>query len=74
MQRKQKKQKTMNQPMIVWSMIAGVLLLTFVFRAIGRFNAECRHNAHKPKHLFETGSEREMFFIPGDIEDDDFED
>lgn len=64
----------MNQPMIVWCVIAGVLLFAFLFRAIERYHAECRRDDRKSNHLLEMGSEREIFYIPGDIEDDDFED
>lgn len=65
----------MNHPMIVWCVIAGVLLCAFLFRAIDRFYTECHHRDHKPRHLFEIGKEKDIFFIPGDIdEDDDFED
>lgn len=71
---KLKKQKMMNQPMIVWCVIAGVLLFAFLFRAIERYHAECRRDDRKSNHLLEMGSEREIFYIPGDIEDDDFED
>ncbi len=65
----------MNQPMIVWCTIAGALLFAFVFRAVERYRTGCRHDGRKPRHLFEMGKEKEMFYIPGDIdEDDDFED
>lgn len=64
----------MDQPMIVWCVIAGVLLFAFVFRAIEKYYVECRHNHHETIHLVELGEEKEMFYIPGDIEDDDFED
>jgi len=55
-------------------MIAGVLLCAFVFRAIEQYYAECRRNGRKPMHLLEIGKEREIFYIPGDVEDDEFED
>lgn len=64
----------MNQSMIVWCGIAGVLLFAFIFRAAEKYYTECRNNEHDSKHFFEMGSEREMFYLPGDIEDDDFED
>lgn len=64
----------MNQSMIVWCAIAGVLLCAFVFRAIEQYYAECRRNGRKPMHLLEIGKEREIFYIPGDVEDDEFED
>lgn len=63
----------MNQPMIVWCVIAGVLLCAFVFRAIERYYVECRHNNYEPVRLFELGKEREMFYVPGDSKDGYFE-
>ena len=59
--------------MIVWCTIAGVLLFAFVFRAIEWYYTECRHNSSKPRRLFEFGKEREMFYIPGDNNYDDFD-
>lgn len=64
----------MNQPIIVWCVIAGVLLFAFVFRAIERYYTECRHNNSKNIHLFEIAKEKEIFYVPGDVEDDEFED
>lgn len=64
----------MDKPMIVWCAIAGVLLSALVFRAIEWYYTKCRHSGHKPRRMFEIGKERELFYIPGDIEDDDFED
>lgn len=74
MRRIKKTQKIMSQPMIVWCIIAGVLLFAFVFRAIEKYYTECRRDHHERIHLVELGEEKEMFYIPGDIEDDDFED
>lgn len=65
----------MNHPMIVWCIIVGVLLCAFIFRAIERYFTECRNRDHKPRHLLEIGKEKEIFYIPGDVdEEDDFED
>lgn len=68
------KQKIMSQPMIVWCVIAGVLLFAFVFRAVEQYYTECRHSGRKPRRMIEIGKESEMFYIPGDIKDDDLED
>lgn len=46
----------------------------FIFKAIEWYYTKCRHNGHKPRRMFEIGKERELFYIPGDIEDDDVED
>lgn len=65
----------MNYPMIVWFALAGVLLCAFLFRAIERYCNICRHRDNKPRHFLEIGKEKDMFYIPGDIdEEDDFED
>lgn len=65
----------MTRPMIVWCVIAGVLLCAFLFRAAERYFIESRHHGHKPRHIVEIGREKDIFFIPGDIdEDDDFDD
>lgn len=66
----------MSQPMIVWCVTVAVLLLAFLLRAVEKHYAGCRRNhaVRKPRHLFELGKEREMFYIPGDSDDDDFDD
>ena len=61
----------MSQPMIAWCAIAGVLLCALLFRAIERHHNECHQNGRKHSHLFEIGREKDIFFIPGDIDDDD---
>lgn len=62
----------MSEPMIVWCVIAGVLLLAFVIRDIEKsLNGRRRHSAHGAHHLFGMGKEREMFYIPGDVDDED---
>ncbi|MDE5901629.1 MAG: hypothetical protein K2H21_00245 [Muribaculaceae bacterium] len=63
----------MDKPIIVWCVIAGVLLFAFVLRAIERYYTKCHHNGHRPRHLFELGREKEMFYIPGDADDEDFD-
>lgn len=65
----------MGQPVIIWSIIAGVLLCAFIFRAIERYRTDFHGRGCKPRHLFEIGKEKDIFYIPGDIDDeDDFED
>lgn len=62
--------------MIVWCVTVAVLLLAFLLRAVEKHYAGCRRNhaVRKLRHLFELGKEREMFYIPGDSDDDDFDD
>lgn len=66
----------MNQQMIVWSIIAAVLALVFVARAIECCLAGRRNGKRGTRPLFEAGREREVFYVPGDFDDadDDFED
>lgn len=66
----------MDQTVIIWSVIMGVLLLTFAIHAVGRLRQAHSHRqtAHHPRHHFiELGRERDMFFIPGDRRDDDYD-
>lgn len=61
----------MNHPMIVWCVIAGALLCAFLFRVIERHRAGCRVRRHKPRHIFELGKDKDIFYIPGDPDEDD---
>lgn len=63
----------MNQPMIVWYVITGGLLSLLVTRTIIQHYTSRHRGNRKPRRIFEIGDEREMFYIPGDIADDDFE-
>ena len=72
---KNKKQKTMNYPMIAWCAIAGVLSCAFIFRSIERYCTASRNRDCRLRHIFEIGKEKDMFYIPGDIDmEDDLED
>lgn len=65
----------MNHPIIVWCVIVSVLLCALLFRAVERHNSECSHRDHKPRHIFEIGKDKDIFYLPGDIdENDDFDD
>lgn len=61
----------MSEQMIVWCVIAGVLLCAFVIRAIEEHVARVRRNARKRRSVIEIGKEKEIFYIPGDIDDYD---
>lgn len=63
----------MNHPMIVWCVITGLLLCAFIFRAAERYYSGCRHRDRKSRHILEIGKEKDIFYLPGDV-DDDFED
>ncbi|MDE5726814.1 MAG: hypothetical protein K2F86_06605 [Duncaniella sp.] len=60
----------MNEQMIRWCAIVGILLCIFITRCLVWYfshpNRKARHS-----HLIEIGKEREIFFVPGDEEDDD---
>lgn len=65
----------MNHPIIVWCVIAGVLFCAFIFRAVEQYHSKCRQQDRKPRHILEIGKDKDIFYLPGDIdEDDDFED
>lgn len=54
----------------------GVLLLTFAIHAIGKLREAHDHRQvarHPHHHFIEFGRERDMFFIPGDRRDDEYD-
>lgn len=60
----------MSQTMIIWFVIAAILSAIFLTRAI----VAHAHSRHTPavRHKFITlAKDRDIFFIPGDTEDDD---
>lgn len=63
----------MNHPMIVWCVIAGLLLCAFLFRTAQSYCSECRRRDRKSRHILEMGKDKDIFYLPGDV-DDDFED
>lgn len=67
-------QKIMTHPEIVWCAIAGVLLCAFVLRFAVRFISDfrqgCFRHCHSGKRILEIGRETEMFYLPGDVDDD----
>lgn len=64
----------MNQAMTVWFLIAGILVLVFVFQALGHRHGVNRHTHPRGRHIIELGRDRDIFFIPGDKDDDDDDD
>ena len=65
----------MSQPMIVWCAIVGALLFAFLLRTAGKYYSERHHKAnYHHSHVIEIGKEREMFYVPGDAEDDNSDD
>ncbi|MEJ8769231.1 hypothetical protein [Prevotella sp. HCN-7019] len=55
----------MNVYIITWAFIVGILILTFVFRAIENFRKECS-NKENDSHFFEISKDNELFYCPGD--------
>lgn len=66
--------KRMNQPMIVWCTIVGVLLFAFVLRTAEKRHFKCHQKAGKHRRLIEIGKESEIFYVPGDAKEDDLRD
>ena len=61
----------MSEQMIAWCVIAGLLLCAFIIRAVEERIVQSRHSVHKHGHVIELGKEKEIFYIPGDIDDYD---
>lgn len=61
----------MNHPMFIWCVIAGVLLCALLFRAVERYHSECRYRDRKPRHFLEIGKDKDIFYLPGDMDDED---
>ena len=63
----------MNNPIVVWFVIAGVLLFTLVLSTVVKYHTSSSHVGKKALPLFELGHQRDIFFIPGDVDEDDSE-
>lgn len=61
----------MSHPTTVWCIIAGVLLCAFLFRAIERYCFKCHRHGNRHVHIIELGKDKNIFYIPGDIDDED---
>lgn len=65
----------MDQPTTIWCVIMGILFLTFAMHAIEKMRELHRQPNrainHSRRHLIELGKERDIFFIPGDVKDDE---
>ena len=61
--------------MIFCCVIRGILPPPFVSPAFEKLRDQRRHSPllHRRHHLIELGKEREMFFIPGDRKDEEYE-
>ena len=61
----------MSQPIIAWCVTAGLLLCTFMIHAILHYRSTHRNATHAPRHVIEIGREQDIFYIPGDTDDND---
>lgn len=60
----------MSNPMNLWYVIVGALLLVLLFHSIKSAHHERRTRAHGV-HALDVARERDLFYIPGDIKYDD---
>lgn len=61
----------MSQPMIVWCVIVGALFFAFAFNAVWHFCKERRMGKKGKRHFIGMVKEREIFYCPGDMLDDE---
>lgn len=61
----------MNHPMITWCVTAAILLCAFLFRTIRRHASGSTQSHSGSRHFLELGNEKEIFFIPGDTDEED---
>lgn len=61
----------MNTPIIVWLSVIGMFAMFLIIRVAIRIIRHF-HGIH-PSKIISIGSEREEFFVPGDISLDDSE-
>lgn len=60
----------MSQTMIIWFVITGILTTIFIARAIIA-HAHTRHAPAVHNKFITIAKDRDIFFLPGDSEDDD---
>lgn len=61
----------MNYPLLTWCCVVGIIVLLIIVRFVHATGMGRR--GHHP--LFEIGSEREEFFVPGDpVKASDYDD
>lgn len=61
----------MSHPTTVWCIIAGVLLCSFLFKAFKRYYLKYSRHENSHLHIIEVGKDKNIFYIPGDIDDED---
>ena len=55
----------MNTPLLTWLFIIGIVAIIFAIDALTSYRKNHRAGTHA-HHVIDSGSEREIFFIPGD--------
>lgn len=66
-----------NEPVIVWCVIVAAIALIFVFSTFSFLRDRIKEETEDKHHFLEVGKVHDMFYIPGDQTDenwDDFED
>lgn len=61
----------MSQQMIVWCTIVGLLSAIFAIQAIGYINKTKKKRGNKHHHLIEYGKDKDIFYVPGDVDMND---
>jgi hypothetical protein len=56
----------MYNPMIIWYVVVGLLLLVFAWRFFYSLHVNRRRHPGHARRFVEIGRERDMFYIPGD--------
>ncbi len=51
----------MYRPLLTWAIMAAIFILLFILKGTGLFRR------HHKKSLIEISTEREEFFVPGDL-------
>ncbi len=61
----------MTHTMIIWCIMASSLLCTIIFRTVESQSGKSAKRTRRHRlHLIEFGKEKEIFYIPGDCDDD----
>lgn len=63
----------MSTPVMVWSIVIGLFVAAVALRFAMEVVRYCHEDHTKGLPLFQRGTEREEFFVPGDPTYDDFD-
>lgn len=62
----------MNEQMIVWLSVMVLIAAVFIVRSIKWHHRRQNVHGHRARHFIGLGTEREMFYVPGDRDDDEY--